>query len=163
MAIKDKVAEAISKQINAELYSAYLYLAMAAYLGANHWPGFGRWMKLQAKEENAHAMKLFDYVLAQGGRIGLEDIKASDINWNTPLEVFEAVYKHEQKVSALINELVKVARNENDADAESMLKWFVDEQVEEEASAQKIIDKLKPVKGSTDGLSALDCELGQRK
>ena len=163
MEIKDKVTKAINKQINAELYSSYLYLAMAAYFEAKNWSGFGHWMRLQANEENTHAMKFFDYVLERGGEVVLEDIKAEDASWKTPLEVFEAVYTHELKVTALINDLLKVARQEGDAATESALKWFIDEQVEEEAHAKQIVDKLKLIKDSANGLFMLDHELGERK
>ena len=163
MEIKDKVTKAINKQINAELYSSYLYLAMAAYFEAKNWQGFASWMKIQSKEENSHAMKFYDYVLERGGEVVLEDIKAEDTNWKTPLDVFEAVYGHELKVTALINDLLKVARQEQDAATESLLKWFIDEQVEEEAHAKQIVDKLKLIKDSTNGLFMLDHELGERK
>ena len=163
MEIKDKVIKAINKQINAELYSSYLYLAMAAYFEAKNWQGFASWMKIQSKEENSHAMKFYDYVLERGGEVVLEDIKAEDANWKTPLDVFEAVYGHELKVTALINDLLKVARQEQDAATESLLKWFIDEQVEEEAHAKQIVDKLKLIKDSANGLFMLDHELGERK
>jgi ferritin len=163
MEIKDKVTKAINKQINAELYSSYLYLAMAAYFEARNWSGFSHWMRLQAQEENAHAMKFFDYVLERGGEVVLEDIEAADVKWKTPLEVFEAVYEHELKVTSLINDLLKVARQDNDTATESMLKWFIDEQVEEEAHAKQIVDKLKLIKDSSNGLFMLDHQLGERK
>jgi len=163
MEIKDKVTKAINKQINAELYSSYLYLAMAAYFEAKNWSGFGHWMRLQANEENVHAMKFFDFVLERGGEVVLEDIKAEDAKWKTPLEVFEVVYVHELKVTALINDLLKLAHQENDTATESLLKWFIDEQVEEEAHAKQIVDKLKLIKDNTNGLFMLDHELGERK
>lgn len=163
MEIKDKVTKAINKQINAELYSSYLYLGMAAYFEAKNWSGFGHWMRVQAKEENAHAMKFFDYVLERGGEVVLEDIKAEEADWKTPLDVFESVYAHELKVTALINGLLKIARQEDDIATESMLKWFIDEQVEEEAHAKQIVEKLKLVKDNANGLLMLDHELGERK
>jgi len=163
MEIKDKVTRAINKQINAELYSSYLYLAMAAHFEAKNWLGFAHWMKTQSREEYAHAMKFYDYVFERGGEVLLEDIKAADTGWKTPLEVFQDVYEHELKVTALINDLLKLARQENDAATESMLKWFIDEQVEEEANAKQIVDKLKLVKDSVNGLFMLDHKLGERK
>lgn len=163
MEIKEKVTKAINKQINAELYSSYLYLAMSAFFVAKNWLGFAHWMKVQSGEENAHAMKFYDFVLERGGEVVLEDIKAADTGWKAPLEVFEAVYAHELKVTALINDLLKVARQEGDAATESMLKWFIDEQVEEEANAKQIVDKLKLIKDSANGLFMLDHELGERK
>lgn len=163
MEIKDKVTKAINKQINAELYSSYLYLSMAAYFEVKNWLGFSNWMKIQSKEENAHAMKLYEYILERGGEVVLEDIKATDAGWKTPLEVFSAVYEHELKVTALIDDLLKIARQESDSATESMLKWFVDEQVEEETNAKQIVEKLKMIKDSTNGLFMLDHELGKRK
>jgi ferritin len=163
MEIKDKVTKAINKQINAELYSSYLYLAMAAYFEAKNWLGFANWMKVQSREENSHAMKFYDFVLERGGEVVLEDIKAAATAWKSPLEVFEAVYEHELKVTALINDLLKLARQEGDAATESMLKWFIDEQVEEEAHAKQIVDKLKLIKDSANGLFMLDHQLGERK
>jgi ferritin len=163
MEIKDKVATAINKQINAEFYSSYLYLAMAAYFEAKNWLGFSHWMKIQSQEENTHGMKFYGYVLERGGEVALADIKAAATDWKTPLNVFEAVYEHELKVTALINDLLKLARQEGDAATESLLKWFIDEQVEEEAHAKQIVDKLKMIKDSANGLFMLDHELGERK
>jgi ferritin len=163
MEIKDKMTKAINKQINAELYSSYLYLAMAAHFEAKNWLGFAHWMEAQAKEENAHAMKFYKYVLERGGEIELDDIKAADTGWKTPLEVFEEVHEHELKVTVLINDLLKLARQEGDTATESLLKWFIDEQVEEETNAKQIIDKLKLIKDSANGLFMLDHELGERK
>lgn len=163
MEIKKKITNAINKQINAELYSSYLYLAMAAYFESKNWIGFANWMRIQSKEENTHAMKFFDYVLERGGEVVLEDIKSADTAWKTPLQVFEVVYEHELKVTALINDLLKLARQEGDTATESMLKWFIDEQVEEEAHAKQIVDKLKMIKDSVNGLFMLDHELGERK
>ncbi|MCM8830865.1 MAG: ferritin [Candidatus Omnitrophica bacterium] len=163
MEIQDKMTKALNKQINAEFYSSYLYLAMAAYFKKNNLSGFSHWMRMQANEEQTHAMKLFDYVLERQGEVRLEDIKAVDATWKTPLEVFEVVYKHELKVTNLINDLFKLARQENDIATESMLKWFIDEQVEEEANAKGILDKLRLIKDSINGLFMLDHELGERK
>jgi ferritin len=157
------MAKAINKQINAELYSSYLYLAMAAYFEANNWLGFAQWMKVQSKEENSHAMKFYEYLVERGGRVILSDIEAPAKEWKSPLDVFEAVYAHEVKVTALINDLLKVAREEGDAATESMLKWFIDEQVEEEANAMLTLEKLKLIKDSVNGLLMLDHELGERK
>ncbi len=163
MEIKDKVTKAVNKQINAELYSSYLYLAMSAYFEAKNWQGFAHWMRLQAGEEKAHAMKFFDFVLERGGEVVLEDIKAAKTGWKTPLEVFEAVYDHELKVTALINDLLKLSRDESDTATESLLQWYIDEQVEEEAHAKQIVDKLRLIKDSVNGLFRLDHELGERK
>lgn len=162
MEIGNKVTKAINKQINAELHSSYIYLAMAAYFESKNWSGFAHWMKIQSKEEYSHAMKFFDYVLERGGKIVLEEIKVPDDSWKAPLEVFEAVYKHELEVTSLINGVLKVSRQENDAATESMLKWFIDEQVEEEANAKKIVEQLKLI-NSTNGVFMLDHQLGKRE
>lgn len=163
MVIKDKVVKAINKQINAELYSSYLYLAMAAYFEAENWPGFANWMHIQAKEENSHAMKFYKYVFERGGRVVLDAIDAPPAEWKSPLAVFEEVYAHEMKVTALINDLLAVAKKEGDAATESMLKWFIDEQVEEEANALLIVEQLKRIKDSANGLFMMNHELGERK
>ncbi len=163
MVIEDKVVKALNKQINAELYSSYLYLAMAAHFEGNSWMGFAQWMKVQAREENTHAMKFYEYVFERGGRVVLSGIEAPAKEWKSPLAAFEAVYAHEVKVTSLINDLLKVAREEEDAATESMLKWFIDEQVEEEANAMLIVEKLKLIKDFTNGLLMLDHSLGERK
>jgi ferritin len=138
MLINEKMQKALNKQINAELYSSYLYLSMAAYFEATKRVGFAVWMKVQAREENAHAMKFYDYVFARGGAVTLYAIDAPKTEWKTPLEAFEEVYAHEVKVTALINSLVDLARKEKDHATESALKWFVDEQVEVVISKNRI-------------------------
>ncbi len=163
MVISEKIEKAINEQINAELYSSYLYLSMAAYFEANNWLGFAAWMKIQAKEENEHAMKFYKYVFERGGRVVLAGIDTPKTEWKSPLAAFEDAYAHELKVTGLINGLVNLAKKDNDYATESMLKWFIDEQVEEEASAALIIEKLKRIKDSTNGLFMLDHKLGERK
>jgi ferritin len=163
MVIKDKVAKAINKQINAELYSSYLYLAMAAYFESANLKGFAHWMKLQAKEEDAHAMKFFDYVLERGGKVDLMKIDEPPAEWKSALAAFENAYAHELKVTQLINDLLKTAKAEDDTATESLLKWYIDEQVEEEAHASEIVAKLKAIKEAPGGLYMLDKELGERK
>jgi len=163
MAIKEKLVQAINKQINAELYSSYLYLAMAAYFESNNWMGFAQWMKVQLREENTHAMKFYEYLVIRGGRVVLSAIDAPDREWKSPLGVFEAVYAHEVKVTAMVNDLLKLARDEQDTATEVMLQWFINEQVEEEANALLILEKLKMIKDSTNGLFMLDHKLGERK
>ena len=163
MVIKEKVAKAINKQINAELYSSYLYLAMAAYFEANNWLGFARWTKAQAREENTHAMKFYEYLFDRGSRAVLDAIQAPPKEWKSPLDAFAAVYAHEIKVTGLLNGLLDVARAEGDAATESLMKWYIDEQVEEEATAMLIVEQLKRIKDSVNGLFMLDHELGERK
>ncbi len=162
MTLSKKIEEAINKQINAELYSAYLYLAMAAYFESLNLSGFATWMKLQAKEEQEHAMKFYHYLVERGGRVLLDTIQKPQSEWKSPLDAFEAVLSHEQHVSSLIYNLVDVAKAEKDYATEVMLQWFVSEQVEEEANAASIVERLKMVKDSTNGLLMVDKTLGKR-
>ena len=160
--LNKKVEEAINAQINAEMWSAYLYLSMSAFFHANGNPGFAKWYEVQFKEEQDHAMILFNYVVSRGGVVKLQAIDAVPTEWKSPLDVVEATLAHEEKVTALINGLYKVAFEENDFATQSMLKWFIDEQVEEEDNARTIIDNLKMIEGNGYGLYMLDKELGAR-
>lgn len=153
---------ALNDQINAELYSAYLYLAMNCYLEDIGLPGAANWMRMQAQEETFHAMKMHDYVIERGGRVRLKAIEAPPGEWKSAPGVFENVLVHEQKVTGLINNLVNLALDERDHATNIFLQWFVSEQVEEEASASDILQKLKLIGKDTSGLFALDQELGQR-
>ena len=155
-----KMEQALNDQINEEYFSSYLYLSMAAYFEAENLPGFARWMQLQSQEELEHAMKFFAYINERGGRVTLKAIKTPEKSWKSPLEVFQAAYKHEQHITGCINKLVDQAVKEKDHATNSMLKWFVDEQVEEEANASAIVEKLKLAKGATGALFMLDRELG---
>jgi ferritin len=160
--ISDKMQGAINSQINAELYSAYLYLSMSSYFASLNLDGFANWMRVQAQEEQLHAMKLYDYLLERGGRVLLGSIEAPPTEWASPLDAFEAVYSHEQKVTSLIHGLVNMAADEKDHATSIFLQWFVSEQVEEEASASGIVEKLKLMAQAPGGLFMLDRELGQR-
>ncbi len=160
--LTDKMEKAINGQINAELYSAYLYLAMAAWFVEQDLPGFAGWMRIQVQEEQFHAMKMFDHVLERGGRIDLGAIEAPPGEWKSPLDVFKATLEHEQMVTGLINDLVYLARDERDNATEIFLQWFVKEQVEEEDTASGILGQLKLVEGSPQALFLMDRELGQR-
>jgi len=162
MKILKNMESELNKQINAELYSAYLYLAMSANFEAVNLRGFASWMKVQAQEEMTHAMKIYNYTFERVGRVVLESIDKPQAKWESPLDAFEAAYEHEQKVTAMIDKLLKLATEEKDNASISMLQWFVDEQVEEEASANDIVQKLKLIKGAPGGLFMLDKELGQR-
>ena len=154
--------QAINEQINAELWSAYLYLSMSAYCHANGQPGFGKWYDVQFQEEQDHAKILFNYVVSRGGRVVLKPIAAVPTEWKCLLEVVEETLAHERKVTGLINNLYALASKENDYATVSALRWFIDEQVEEEETAQNIIDKLKMVKDNGYGLYMIDKELGGR-
>jgi ferritin len=155
--------DAMNKQIRDELYSSYLYLSMAAYYEALNLPGFAHWMRLQAEEENEHAMKFFDYINDRQGRVTLMAIDAPPIEFDSPLAVFKMAYEHEQKVTGLINALYQLAIEENDFASQSMLKWFIDEQVEEEKSALDIVEQLEMIGDHKMGVFMLDRELGQRQ
>jgi ferritin len=161
--LNPKILEAFNKQINAELYSEYLYLSMAAYFEAEGFKGMAQWMRMQADEERTHALKFYGYINARNGRVTLTQIDAPKTQWNSPLDVFEDAYKHEQKVSSLINDLSNLALGEKDHMAHQFLEWFANEQVEEEAAASTIVDQLKLVGDQGVALYLLDRELSQRQ
>jgi len=161
--IKKNVEKAINKQINAELWSAYLYLSMSTYFDSISLGGFSNWMKMQAQEEVNHAMRFYNHVVERGGRVKLDAIDEVPTEWESPLHVFEETYKHEQKVTGLIEDLVDLAEEEKDRATLNMLQWFIDEQVEEEDSADEMVQKLKLIGDSGNGLFMLDRELGQRQ
>jgi ferritin len=158
-----KMEKALNDQINAELFSAYAYLSMSAYFEGNDFTGFASWMNAQAQEEVAHAMKIYKFIIDRGGQVKLAAIDGPPVEWDSPLAVFEAGYKHEQHVTSLIHKLVALAIEENDYATKNMMDWFVDEQVEEEASASEIVQQLKLIGDNGHGLLMLDRELGQRK
>ena len=135
--ISKKIQQAINDQIQAELYSSYLYLSMSNYCAAKNLKGFAHWMKLQYAEEVEHALKFNDYVIERGGEITLAKIDAPPIDFGTPHSLFEQVLKHEQKVTGLINKLYELSLAEKDYPTQSLLKWYIDEQVEEEANAAR--------------------------
>jgi len=161
--ITEKIVELLNKQLNAELYSAYLYLSMSAYFESINLRGFGNWMRVQAQEELTHAMKFYDYVIERGGRVKLMAVEKPSLEWKSPLDVFEATYRHEVHITKLIHELVDLSISEKDHATYNMLQWFVKEQVEEEAQANEIIQKLKLVGIEGPGLFMMDRELAQRK
>jgi ferritin len=160
--ISEAMQNAINRQIKDELYSAYLYLSMAAYFEAASLPGFASWMRMQSQEEVEHAMKFFDFVNERGGRVELQAIEQPTVEFESPLAVFEATYQHEQKVTGLIHNLYALAVEEKDYAAQVMLHWFIDEQVEEEATASQIVELLERIGDKDQGLIMLDRELGQR-
>ena len=160
--LSERMLNALNRQVNAELYSAYLYLSMAAYFESINLKGFANWMKIQAQEELSHAMKFFDYINERGGRVKLEAIEKPPNEWDSPLHAFEATYEHEQKVTKMINDLVNMAMEEKDHATYNMLQWFVAEQVEEEASADEIRQQLRLIGEDGRGILMLDRELGKR-
>ncbi len=160
--LTDKMQDALNAQVNAEYYSSYLYLAMAAYFEAENLRGFANWMRVQVQEENLHAMKFYDFIVQRSGRVLLRPIEAPPSSWESPLAVFEAAYKHEQHVTDLINKLVSLSLGEGDFATNTFLQWFVNEQVEEEANADAIIHDLKRIGSSMDGIFLMDRELATR-
>lgn len=163
MILSKKLENAINKQINAELWSAYLYLSMSAYFESINLGGFANWMRVQASEEVEHAMKFYKHINERRGRVTLSAIAAIPTSWKSPLHAFEEAFKHEQKVTAMIENLANIATADKDYAASTMLNWFHDEQVEEEQQTDAIVQKLKMIEKSTGGLFMLDRELGKRK
>lgn len=161
--ISQKMEEAINKQINEEMYSAYLYLAMAGYFAEQNLMGFQNWLFVQYHEELGHAEKFYRYLIERGGKVKLMAIKEPPDSWKGPREAFEAVLKHERHITGKINELVELAEAEKDRATFAMLQWFVGEQVEEEANAQEILARLEMVGEHKQGLLMIDRELAQRK
>ncbi len=153
---------AIDEQINAELWSAYLYLSMSAYFERQNLRGFANWMKVQWQEELTHAVKFFDYVHSRGGEVYLKPIAAVDTDWKNPVAAFTATLEHEQVVTGLINNLANISIEEKDHASNSMLQWFIAEQVEEESNVEQILVQLKMIGDNGYGLLMLDRELAAR-
>ena len=160
--LNERMNAALNEQVNAEMYSAYLYLSMQAYFQKLNLNGFVNWMNIQIQEEMAHARGLYDYIQERDGEIILDAIKKPDQTWNSPLEVFEAVLKHEQLVTSLINKLADVADETKDRAAALFLQWYIKEQVEEEASVSGALETLRMIKDDTHALLLLDKELAAR-
>jgi len=158
-----RMEQALNEQIKHEFESAYLYLAMVAYFQAEGLDGMAQWMTVQAQEEVAHAMRFFNHINERGGRVELHALAQPRKEWASPLEAFKAAYEHEQFITGKINELVKIADEENDNATKIMLQWFVTEQVEEESSTKKVVDLLERVGDSGHGLIMVDRELETRR
>jgi len=156
------IESAFNKQINAELYSSYLYLAMSAWLESQNLKGMAHWMRVQAGEEQNHARKFYDFIHDRGGRVKLAAIDAPPADWPSPAAAFQEAYKHECKISALIHALVDLAATEKDHPAANFLQWFVSEQVEEEAHASEIAGKLSAVGDNKGQVFMFDAHLGKR-
>ena len=157
-----ELLDAMNEQMKNEFLSAYLYLAMSAHCDAVNLHGFAHWLRLQYQEETGHALKIFDYIAERGATVHLKPIGGPQTEWESPQAVFEAVLKHEQHVTSLINKLVDLAIQESDHASNNFLQWFVAEQVEEEASADAILQKLKLAGDDGAGLFMIDQELSQR-
>jgi ferritin len=160
--ISPKLQAAFNAQINEELFSAYMYLGAAAWCDHHDYPGFAKWMRVQAQEEVFHAMKFYTFINDRGGKVELAALKAPKADWASPLEVFGDALLHEEHISHCIHKLVTLAREEQDYPADNFLQWFVSEQVEEEASASLAIGKLKLAGDNGSALLQLDTEFGTR-
>ena len=156
------IQDAINNQINKELYSSYLYLAMSTYYAESNFSGFASWMKVQSTEEYGHAMKFYGYVIERNGHVELETIEKPNAKFKSPADVFKQVLEHEQKVTAMINKLYELAIKEKDYPTQIMLEWFITEQLEEEKSAGDILDQLKMVGDSPVSLIMMDRQLAAR-
>lgn len=161
--LKKSIEEALNKQLNAELYSAYLYLAMSAYCETIPMKGFAKWLRIQSEEEKAHGMKFFDYIIEAGGTVKLARIDTPKAEWKSVGEVFEQVYEHEKKVTGMINSIMDLAVKEKDYATQNFLGWFVKEQVEEEANASEILAQIRMLKDVVGHMFGLDHELGKRE
>jgi len=157
-----KMEEALNNQVNAELYSSYFYLSMSSCCESISLSGCAAWMRAQAQEELYHGMKIYDYINERGGRAIMAAIDQPPTDWDAVQRVFDDVLAHEIKVTGLINDLMNLAIDERDHATSSFLRWFIDEQVEEEASVGAVVDKLKMIGQDGNGLFVLDRELGQR-
>jgi len=162
MAFTSKVQEEFNNHINAEFWSAYLYLSMSSYFHSIGLNGFANWMRVQYQEERAHAEKFYDYVIARGGRIEIRPIAEVPNEWKDVVDVYEATLTHEKSVTERINGLVSVAMEEKDFASQNFLQWFVNEQVEEEANVHQILDTLRLVQAEGNGLFMLDREMKAR-
>lgn len=162
--LKERVLKVLNEQINAEQYSALLYLSMSAWFEDKGLPGFANWMYVQYQEELTHANKIFKYVVERSGKVDLKGIEQMPVDFESVMQVVEKTLEHEQHVTELINKLVDVANEERDHATQSFLQWFVDEQVEEEANVTEILDSLKLIEGEGrgNGLFMFDRELRQR-
>ncbi|HWI64906.1 MAG TPA: ferritin [Symbiobacteriaceae bacterium] len=161
--LSNPMETALNHQINAELESSYIYLAMAAYAEANNYPGAAAWLQAQAKEELAHAMKFYGFVHDRGGRVTLQAIAQPATEYGSPVQLFETVLGHERKVTALVHSLYELALAEKDYASIPLLQWFIAEQVEEEKTAEDVLRLLKTAGDSAHTLLFIDRELGKRQ
>ena len=161
--LSPRMQDALNEQMKQEFYSAYLYLSMSAYCDVSNLPGFARWLRVQAREETEHALKILDHLLDRGGRAQLRPIDEPPVNFQSPLDVFEQAHRHEQSVTASINKLYGLAVDEQDFASRVFLDWFVKEQVEEEEVSGLVAEQLRMLGGDRPGLLMMDRELGQRK
>ncbi|MCK4906956.1 MAG: ferritin [Spirochaetes bacterium] len=157
-----RIEKELNDQINAEFYSAYLYLSMAAFFESINLKGFANWVYIQFQEEQSHAMLTYNYINERGSSVTLSSIEAPPSKWDGPVHIFEEILKHEQEVTCMINKLISTSMEEKDHASVNFLQWFVSEQVEEESGVSDILQQLKMIDGKGAGLLMLDRELKQR-
>ena len=157
-----KMEEALNQQINAEFYSAYLYLSMSAYFHSVDLMGFEHWMRIQAQEELVHASKFYQFICDRDGRVLLGALEGPKTEWKSTLEVFEEAYAHEQLITKKIGDLVELSNKEKDHATHAFLQFFVTEQVEEEATLHQIIKDVKRIRDHPNGVFLMDRELALR-
>ncbi|MBN2135426.1 MAG: ferritin [Acidobacteria bacterium] len=162
MEIKKDMQDALNEQFKQEYYANYLYLSMSTWFEAENLSGMAGWMRKQAEEEVKHAMKFYNFINERAGRVILGAIDKPKSDWKSPLDVFEDAYAHEKKVSAMIYDLYRKAMKDEDFATKNFLEWFLDEQVEEEDQTLTIVDTLKKIGDSVNGLIMFDRELGKR-
>jgi ferritin len=160
--ISTSLQKAINEQINKELYSAYLYLSMAAHFEHENLPGFAHWMYVQEGEEKEHGMKFYKFLVDRGAKVELKAIAAPVSTWQTSLELFKEVQKHEAAVTASINALYELALAEKDYPTQVLLQWYITEQVEEEKNAAEIVQQLELIDAKGTAVLMLDHQLGHR-
>ena len=160
--LSKKMEKALNRQVNAEFFSAYLYLSMEAYFESLNLKGFANWMHCQTQEELFHATKIYSFINERGGRVKLSAIDKPQFEWKSPLDAFEAALNHEKKVTGLINNIVDLALKEKDHASNIFLQWFVSEQVEEEDNVDSVIQSLKLMGNAAGGLFMVDKELTAR-
>ena len=160
--IKDNIRDALNEHVKWELYSGYMYLSMATWFYEQNLPGFAKFFRAHAKEEQEHAIKIFDYIVERGGRVTLQTIDQPPSEWNSPLSVLEEVYNHEVKVSGMINELMRLAKSENDYMTQDfLLTKMIREQIEEEDKAQTLVDLTMKAKDDIAAILAIDDKYGE--
>lgn len=161
--INPKIEQAMNQQVKHEMYSAYLYLAMAAYFHSKNLDGMAKWMRCQAQEEMTHARRFFDHVIERGGRVVLEALEKPKSEWASPLEAWRDAYKHEQFITSKIYEIANLARELGDHASNNLLNWFHEEQIEEEEQTLRAVQTLEMTGESGPALVMYDRELGKRE
>jgi len=161
--ISQSLTDALNEQLRQELYSSYLYLAMSAYTDSQNLPGFAHWLRIQANEEQAHAMRFYEFILDRDGRVQLQSLPQPPRDFGSPLDLFEQVLAHEQEITSLIEQLYRKAAAAQDHATQIFLEWFITEQVEEEKTATQLLETLRMAGDNKVALLMLDREVGARQ